>query len=130
MIPDDYMDLVEEPHIGVLTTVSPEGVPLGTPVWFDYKKDKQVLRFNTAKGRTKHKFIDNHKEVAMTIMDRDNPYRYLMIQGIVTDITEDGAEAHVHQLARRYTDQEEYPIQKGNTRLKFVIQPENVITWG
>ena len=61
-----------------------DGRPQVTPVWFDLDGDD--FRVNTAKGRVKDKNMRRNKEVALSIQDPDNAYRYLAIQG------QDGAD--------------------------------------
>lgn len=68
--------------------------------------------------------------VAIDIVDPDNPYRYLGIRGQVIEITEEGAEAHLDSLSRRYLGLERYPwYAQGEVRQIFKIQLQHVITW-
>jgi len=36
------------------------------------------------------------------LIDSENPYRHLSIRGRVVDITEEGANAHIDKLAKKY----------------------------
>jgi len=42
------------------------------------------------------------RRVALSILDPENPYRYLEIRGTVTDITEEGAAEHIDKMAKKY----------------------------
>jgi hypothetical protein len=65
--------------------------------------------------------------VAVAIHDPDDPYRYLQIQGEVVEITEEGAKAHIDELARKYLDVERYPhLQPGEVRVIYKIRPASV----
>ena len=49
--------------------------------------------------------------VALSIMDPDNPYRYVQIRGKVTSETEEGARAHIDTLSHKYLGKD-YPFAK------------------
>ena len=87
-----YLDLLQQKKaFAELATVMPDGTPQVTPVWFDYTGG--VIRVNSAKGRTKTRNMKEGAPVALSIMDPDNPYRYLQVRGKVTRVTEEGASA-------------------------------------
>jgi PPOX class probable F420-dependent enzyme len=107
----------------------PDGSPQVTPVWFDY--DGSFIRVNSAKGRVKDKNMRRGKRVALSVQDPDNAYRYLAAQGEVAEITEDGADAHIDSLAKKYLGKDKYPFrQPGEVRVIYRIRPEKVHTSG
>jgi PPOX class probable F420-dependent enzyme len=113
-------------HLG---TLLPDGSPQVTPVWFDTAGD--AIRVNSAKGRWKDRNMRRDGRVALAIMDPQNPYRYLQIRGRVERITEDGADAHIDRLAKKYMGADTYPFrQPGEVRVIYVIRPERVTTMG
>ena len=59
----------------------PDGKPQVTPVWVEY--DGHHVIINTAEGRQKDKNLQRDKRVALSLMDPDNPYRYLEVRGKV-----------------------------------------------
>src|SRR5277367_3364430 len=125
VIPDKYLDLMQKKAFANLATVMPDGTPQVTPVWFDYTNG--TLRVNTAKGRTKARNMQQGAAVAVAIMDPDNPYRYVQIRGHVARATEDGADAHIDQLAKKYLDQDKYPYrQPGEVRITCEIAADAV----
>ena len=99
-IPDGYKDILQKKAFANLATVNTDGTPQVTPVWVDF--DGTHVRFNTAKGRVKDKNLRRNPAVALSILDPDNPYRYLQVRGRVTDVTESGADAHIDSLAKKY----------------------------
>lgn len=129
-IPNEYLDLLEQKKaFAELATVMPDGSPQVTPVWFDYKGG--VIRVNSAKGRTKTRNMTEGALVALSIMDPDNPYRYMQIRGKVTRATEEGATAHIDSLAKKYIDKDKYPWSRpGEVRVTFEITPQSVQTMG
>jgi PPOX class probable F420-dependent enzyme len=100
-IPETFKDLLTtKKAFANLATINPDGTPQVTPVWFDW--DGQQVRINTAKGRVKDKNLRRTPVVALSIMDPDNPYRYVQIKGRVASVTEAGADAHIDALAKKY----------------------------
>jgi PPOX class probable F420-dependent enzyme len=128
-IPDQYKDLLEKKAFAHLGTIMKDGSPQVTPVWFDH--DGTHIRVNTAKGRWKDKNMRNRPQVALSILDPDNPYRYMQIRGKVVDVTENGADAHIDSLAKKYLGQDKYPFrQPGEARVIYKVSVDRVNTMG
>jgi PPOX class probable F420-dependent enzyme len=128
-IPQNYMDLFNKPAFGVLTTLMPDGSPQTQPVWVDF--DKGQVWVNSALGRQKDKNMRRDPRVAVTLMDPENPYRYLEIRGKVKEITQDGAATHIDKMAKKYLGKDKYPFaQPGEQRVLYKIEPEKVHTMG
>ena len=128
-IPDQYKDLLEKKAFAHLGTLMKDGSPQVTPVWFDH--DGTHIRINSAKGRWKDKNMRNRPQVALSILDPDNPYRYMQIRGKVVDVTEAGADAHIDSLAKKYLGQDKYPFrQPGEERVIYKVSVERVTTMG
>jgi len=122
-IPAGFLDLLtEKKAFANLATIQPDGSPQVTPVWFDYTDG--VVRVNTAKGRIKARNLSQGSKVALSILDPDNPYRYIQIRGTVTKETVEGADAHIDSLARKYLGKDVYPWRGENeTRVIYEITP-------
>ncbi|HEV3177484.1 MAG TPA: PPOX class F420-dependent oxidoreductase [Stellaceae bacterium] len=122
-IPDKFLDLVtQKKAFASLATVMPDGSPQVTPVWIDYAGG--LLRVNTAKGRVKARNMTAGAPVALVILDPDNPYRHLAVRGRVKRMTEQGADAHIDALAKKYLGQDKYPHRRpGEVRQIYEIEP-------
>jgi PPOX class probable F420-dependent enzyme len=128
-IPDAYKDILQKKAFANLATVNADGTPQVTPVWVDW--DGTYVRFNTARGRVKDRNLRRNPAVALSILDPDNPYRYLQLRGRVADISESGADAHIDSLAKKYLGQDRYPYRKpGEVRVIYKIALERVQTMG
>src|SRR2546425_383726 len=128
-IPDKYRDLFSKRAFASLGTLMPDGRPQVTPVWCDLEGDYVV--FNSAKGRQKDRNVRRDPRVAMAIIDPDNPYRHLEVRGRVVEITEQGADAHIDKLAKKYLGVDKYPYrQPGEVRVMYKIQPEHTTMMG
>jgi PPOX class probable F420-dependent enzyme len=122
-IPDNFLDLLtDKKAFANIATVMKDGSPQVTPIWFDYADGK--IWVNTARGRVKSRTLRPGARVAVAIVDPDNPYRYLQVRGRVVTITENGADAHIDSLAKKYLGQDKYPFrQPGEVRVKCEIEP-------
>jgi len=129
-IPDAFLDLLDRKKaFAHLATVMADGSPQVTPVWFDYTGG--AIRVNTALGRVKARTLKPGARVALSILDPDNAYRYIQIRGQVASVTEDGADAHIDALAKKYLGKDSYPFrQPGERRLTIAITPETAQTMG
>ena len=128
-IPGPFKDLFAKVAFAHLATVMADGSPQVTPVWCSF--DGTRIWINSARGRLKDKNMRRNKQVALSIQDPDNAYRYLAIQGEVTEITENGADAHIDALAKKYLGKDHYPYgAPGEVRVIYKIRPEKVSTMG
>jgi PPOX class probable F420-dependent enzyme len=124
-IPASHADLLRKKAFANLSTVNADGSPQVTPVWVDY--DGTNLMVNTARGRVKSNNLEREPRVALAIADPENPYRYLGIQGRVTEMTETGADAHIDKMAMKYLGKDKYPYRvPGEKRVIVKIKPEKV----
>jgi PPOX class probable F420-dependent enzyme len=130
VIPDKFLDLLQQKKtFAHLATLMPDGSPQVTPVWFDYTGGR--IRVNSAKGRVKSRNMKQGAPVAVSIIDPDNAYRHIQVRGKVANVTENGADAHIDSLAKKYLGQDKYPYrQPGEVRLMFEIEPSSASTMG
>jgi PPOX class probable F420-dependent enzyme len=129
-IPEGFLDLMTgKKPLANIATVMADGSPQVTPVWFDYADGK--IRINTAKGRVKARTMTEGAKVALSIVDPDNDYRYIQVRGVVSKVTEEGADAHIDALTMKYIGKDKYPYASPTeTRLTIVIDPLKTQTMG
>lgn len=129
IIPENFKNLFSKVAFAHLATLMPDGSPQVTPVWVDY--DGTHVRVNSAKGRLKDKNMRRERRVALSIQDPENAYRYVAVRGEVVEITEQGADAHIDALAKKYLGKERYPFRSaGEVRVIYKIRPDKVSTYG
>ena len=129
VIPEKYADLFQKKAFANLATVMPDGTPQVTPVWVDF--DGKHVIVNSARGRRKDKNMNQNSSVALSIMDPDNPYRYLEVRGRVAEITEEGADQHIDKMAKKYMGVDKYPYrQSGEVRVMYKIEPKRTSQMG
>lgn len=128
-IPETHVDLFNKKAFAHLATVNRDGTPQSTPVWIGF--DGVYVLINSARGRRKDINMRERPDVALSMIDPDNPYRYLEVRGCVEKITEKDADAHIDALARRYLGAEKYPFRRdGEVRVIYKIRPTHVTSMG
>jgi PPOX class probable F420-dependent enzyme len=128
--PETHRDLLQDEAraFAILATVMDDGTPQATPIWFNYV-DGNVM-FNTARGRVKEKNLSQRPDVALVILDPEDPYRYVQIRGKVIDETEENARQHIDVLAGKYTGEADYKNYRGETRVKYNLVPRSISVMG
>lgn len=128
-IPKNFKDLLNKATFAHLATTMADGRPQVTPVWIDF--DGTHVLVNSATGRVKDKNMRRDNRVALSILDADNPYRYLSILGEVVEVTQTGANEHIDRLAKKYLGKDKYPYHRpGESRVIYKIRPDKVSTHG
>jgi len=129
-IPEKFLPiLTNKKAFAHLATLMPDGSPQVTPVWFFYEKGKFLV--NTARGRVKDRNMKQNARVALSISDPDNPYSHVSVRGKIVRATEEGADASIDALAKKYMDKDKYPFrQPGEVRVIYEIEPVSVSSMG
>lgn len=129
-IPEKFMPVLKQKKaFAHLATLMSDGSPQVTPVWFFYENGKFIV--NTARGRIKDKNMSQNARVALSITDPDNPYAHIAVRGKVVKVTEDGADASIDALAKKYLGQDKYPFRQPNEkRVIYEIEPLSVSSMG
>jgi len=120
---------LEKPNFAVLATRS-NGELQATPMWYVYEDGQLVL--NSSKGRAKLRYMHKHPEVALAIVDRENPYQYVQIRGKVTAFDEKNGARDIDRLSHRYNGKP-YPYPGGDSpdkRVTIRITPTRITTQG
>jgi PPOX class probable F420-dependent enzyme len=128
-IPEGYVDLLESNALAHIATIGPDGEPQNNPVWFDW--DGEQVKFSQTKTRQKYKNVGREPRLALSIVDPENPYRYLEIRGEVVRVEEDPNNDFINAMAKKYLGVDEYPYhQPGDERIVLYIEPEHTTQMG
>jgi PPOX class probable F420-dependent enzyme len=121
--------LLREPVHCQVATLMPDGSPQITQVWVD--TDGTHVLVNTAEGRQKVRNVRRDPRVALNVVDPSNAWRLAGIRGRVVEVTAEGGDDLIDQLAKKYLDADRYPFrQPGEVRLTLKIAPEKVNEMG
>jgi PPOX class probable F420-dependent enzyme len=99
-IPDSHRDLIDCPPVAALTTVGADGYPQTSVVWCDF--DDGLVRVNTMRGFAKERNMRRNPRVTLLCYDPQQPSRSLEVRGLVVEMCEEGAAAHLDAIASRY----------------------------
>ena len=117
--------LIEDKNLAFVATLMKNDSPQITPVWIDLV-DGMIL-VNTAKGRVKQRNVSRDPRVAISIVDRNNPYNMVTIQGHVIEQTTEGADKHIDKMAKKYLGVDKYPFaMPGEERILLKIVPKKI----
>ena len=129
LIPDSHAGILDTKALLYLGTQNKDASPQVSPVWFDTNGD--IIEINSAKGRLKDINMRARPEVSIAIVDPENPYKWVGMQGTVVEVTENGAEEHIDALAKKYLGVDSYPNrQEGQVRVIYRIRANKVFTMG
>jgi PPOX class probable F420-dependent enzyme len=122
LIPKSHVDLLERPLLAHAATVGRNGAPQNNPVWFGW--DGEFLRFSQVVGRQKAKNLQQDPRISLSIVDPDDPFRYLEIRGLLDGVEDDSDLSFINSMAKRYLGLERYPWHKaGHHRIVMRIRP-------
>jgi PPOX class probable F420-dependent enzyme len=120
-----FHKLLQEPAFCQLATLMPDGSPQNTQVWVD--TDGEHILINTAQGRQKERNVQRDPRVAVNVVDPTNAWRIGMVRGRVVEVTTDGADELIDQLAKKYLNEESYPFRRPEeVRVTLKILPDNI----
>ena len=120
-ITKEAIKILEGKNFASLATINSDGSPQVLVVWIDYK-DNHIL-INTAKNRIKTNNMERDPRVSISVTDAQNPYYQITFKGIVKNISESNADDHIHSLAKKYLNQDKYPISDKEIRVIVSIEP-------
>ena len=126
-VPESHAAILKSKALVFLATTNASGAPQVSPVWFD--TEGGLIRVNSAKGRLKDRNMRARKKVSLAVVDPENMYRWLGLQGTVVEVTEQGADAHIDGLAKKYLGKDTYPNRRpGEVRVIYKIRPDKAFT--
>jgi PPOX class probable F420-dependent enzyme len=128
-IPEKFEDILHSTALANVATIGPKGEPQNNPVWFDW--DGERIRFSQVEQRQKYRNIQREPRVALSIVDPQNPYRYLEVRGRVERVEPDREGSFMNRLAKKYTGQDTYAgAVAGEKRYTIIVRPEHTTYMG
>jgi len=121
-VPAELVDLLTGSTLGHVTVITPRGALLTHIMWIDYE-DGRVLTSSRV-GSAKGKALRADPRIAVSVVDRANPWRWVSVSGRVVEIRPDEGLAFIDKLSRRYTGRDY--MMRNMDREIFVIEPDRV----
>lgn len=121
-IPADLTDLLTGSTLGHVTVITPRGALATHVMWVDYEGGRILTssRVGSAKGRA----LRADPRIAVSVVDRANPWRWVSVNGRVVEIRPDTDLAFIDKLSLRYTGRR-YGMRSMQREI-FVIEPGRV----
>ena len=111
--------VLDRPNIAHLATLRPDGAPKCDPVWI--LRDGDRILVGTHADTIKARNSAHDPRVALSVVDRDNPYEEVQLRGTVIDHEPDQDLEVMDRLARKYTG-EPFPWREGHGRIAMVVE--------
>jgi PPOX class probable F420-dependent enzyme len=107
----ELRELLERPNVVHVATVLPDGSPHSVPVWARLEGER--VAFFTQPTTRKARNLARDPRVAISVHDRDNPYRMAQGRGRVARMLEgDEALEVIDRLSHDYTGRP-FPMRSG-----------------
>ena len=127
----DYKDLLLDKKVVCTVAVTRKNnTPHITPIWFGMTEENfknKELTMNTLQGRVKANLFKKGTKLGISLMDPDQPSRYISMDGEINSITE-GEEGtrHIQELSHKYTGHDAVFLKPGDERIKYTISISKV----
>lgn len=99
--PPQVQELLAKPNPAVITTLRSDGQPVSVATWY-VVEDGQIL-VNMDEGRKRLDYLRDDPRVSLTVLDAEDWYTHISVQGRVVRLEEDGGLAGIDRIARHYT---------------------------
>jgi PPOX class probable F420-dependent enzyme len=120
--------LLEGKNFANVSTLRTDGSIHSVFVWVDLEGDRIVL--NSARGRAWPRNVERDPRVTILVADQEDPYTYVQIRGRVVETDTETARDHIDQLSYKYHGYEFRGSSPGEVRVKFYVEPDQVIVAG
>ncbi len=129
-LPDELKEMLDGRAFAHLSTLDPDGVPQASAMWT--MRDGNMIVFNTAAGRRKHRNMQNDPRIAVSISSPNDVYVNYSIQGRVIEMRESDGVEIIDTLARKYLDGvDKYPwFAPGMVRVTVIVESTRIATNG
>jgi PPOX class probable F420-dependent enzyme len=127
VLSEPVIKIIKDKNFAFLGTIMRDGRPQVSPIWIDIDDNNNIILINTANGRIKQKNITRDPRVSLSLVDKNNPYSMITIQGTVIEQTTVGADEHIDKLAKKYLNIDRYPSHSPSIqRVICKIKPEKM----
>ena len=115
---------LQEANYAIVAVLRDDGSPHQTVVWVDWDGRHVLLNLNTWRAKLEH--LRANPQVSVLVLDRNDPYRWVGIDGEVAEITEEGAAEHIVKQAGVYFGRDSYNFKPGEQRILVKVEPQRV----
>ena len=131
MTPEIREFLAEAKWPGVLSTLSPQGAPITSAVWFALDGDAVLISTPAARPKARNARLD--ARVSFIVDTKERPYKGVAIEG-VAEVIEDPERRSMRTIAERYLGPDLPQAMEerisATDRVMLRITPRRVRPWG
>jgi PPOX class probable F420-dependent enzyme len=113
--------MIDRPNFAHFATSMSDGSPHVAPVWINREGDRVII--STSSESVKGKNTKNHPEVAISIVDFNNPYEELQLRGRVVERRPDPDLKALDATSQKYTGKP-FPMRDQKTQVALIIEVE------
>jgi PPOX class probable F420-dependent enzyme len=125
-LPDGVQEFLAKPNPAVIATVRPDGSAHAVPTWYEWADGHVLVNMDASRARLEH--MRREGRVAVTVLDEDDWYSYVLVTGTVVEIRPDPDLADIDRLAQRYAGRPHRDrLRRSVTAL---IEPSRWYAWG
>lgn len=122
LVPEYLVDLLTSDRVGHVSSIRPDGSIATHLMWIDW--DGEHVLTSSPVGSRKGANWRRDPQVSVSVVDRVDQWRYVIVRGRVTDIVTDEGLRFIDRLSVRYTGGPYF--RRGWEREIFVITPDHV----
>jgi PPOX class probable F420-dependent enzyme len=124
-LPAHVVEMLTRANPAVIGTIGPDGSPVTVATW--YLWDDGRILVNMDAGRRRLSYIRANPKVSLTVLDADDWYTHVSLQGHVT-LADDPDMSGIDRLSRHYTGNP-YP-NRDRPRVNGWIEIDSWHVWG
>lgn len=102
-LPGEVQELLAKPNPAVIATLRPDGQPVSVATWYLFENGQILV--NMDQSRRRLEYLRQDPRVSLTILDSDDWYTHVSVQGRVTRIEEDVDLAGIDRMSRHFRGQ-------------------------
>ncbi len=99
-LPAHAQELLLKPNHAVIASLRPDGQPVTVATWYLFENGQILV--NMDEGRKRLSYLRHDPRVSLTVLDSDDWYTHVSIQGRVVSIEEDADLVDIDRIARHY----------------------------
>jgi PPOX class probable F420-dependent enzyme len=123
---DEIRGFLQAPNHAVISTVRPDGQPVSVATW--YLLDGDRILVNMEDSRKRIDYLREDPRISLTVLDANNWYNHVSLQGRVVEWRDDEDLADIDRLSRHYGG-DQYR-KRDRPRVSAWIEVDRCHTWG
>ncbi len=99
-LPEQVQELLGRPNPAVIATLRSDGQPVSVATWYLF--DEGQILVNMDEGRRRLDYLRNDPRVSLTVLDSEDWYTHVSLQGTAVRIEEDTDLVTIDKMSQHY----------------------------